>query len=300
MSTSVGNLASMTGFAAVSGSGADHDWEWTLRSVNGKGLDLRFRLPAGFERIEPALRTLAGKAFARGSMTVSVTIRKQGGDEQGLVVNRAALDTVQQLAQELARQTGATPATVDGYLSVRGIFETENAGADTPDAGLYKTLENGFPAALDALATARASEGAAIGAVLAEQMDTVADLTAQADALPARRPEAVAARLKGLVSDLLNASPQLDPERLHQEAVLMAAKADIREELDRLNAHVEAARVLLAKGGPVGRDLNFLAQEFNREANTLCSKSSDTELTRIGLKLKSVIDQFREQVQNIE
>ncbi len=291
----------MTGFAAVSGSVAGFDWEWTLRAVNGKGLDLRFRLPPGFERLEVAARNLAGKRLSRGSVNVSLSVRREGADAQQLTLNRSALDAVIAVAEEVARTTGAKPASVDGILAVRGVMDLTDATLNPEqEAERDAALEAGFAQALDALDTARASEGEKLAIILGGQLDTVATLTGEAEALPCRTPEAIAARLREAVEQLVEAAPALDPERLHQEAVLAAAKADIREELDRLAAHVEAARTMLANGGAVGRDLNFLAQEFNREANTLCSKSNDVALTRIGLQLKSVIDQFREQVQNVE
>ena len=301
MTTSARALASMTGFATASGDHDGHQWDWTLRAVNGKGLDLRFRLPPGLDRIEVAARALAGKRLVRGSVTANLSLRRVGEQQAKPVLNQAALETVITIAAKIAASTGAQPATVDGILAVRGVLETEEASPDeAATAALDKALEAGFSAALDALVSSRFAEGAELAKLLEGHLDTVYTLVGEAEALPGRTPEAIAERLKDSVAALLSASPQLDPERLHQEAVLAAAKADVREEIDRLNAHVGAAREMLQTGGAVGRDLNFLAQEFNREANTLCSKSNDIALTRIGLKLKGVIDQFREQVQNIE
>lgn len=262
---------------------------------------MRFRLPAGYERLEPELRPLAAKVLVRGSVTASLTVKSQAQESGELAINRAALETVKAVADELARETGAAPASVDGMLAVRHLFEVREAGlSDEARKGLDDALRRGFADALAALVRARRAEGDKIAELLRGQMDTITGIVKAADALPARQPGAIAARLRDLVAQLVDAAPQLDEERLHQEAVLLAAKADIREELDRLNAHVAAADKLFADAGAVGRDLNFLAQEFNREANTLCSKSNDTELTRLGLKLKGVVDQFREQVQNIE
>ena len=301
MTTRNGALASMTGFAAVSGAACGYQWEWTLRSVNGKGLDLRFRLPGGYERLETVLRGTASGKLSRGSVSANLGLKRESEQSAELVINPAALDAVKRISADIARETGAAPATVDGMLAVRGVIDLREAALDEDgQAELDAAIQAGFEKALDAMTAARLSEGAALGETLRGQLETVSVLVIEADALPARTPEAIAERLKHAVSQLIEAAPQLDAERLHQEAILAAAKADVREELDRLNAHVDAARKMLGQGGAVGRDLNFLAQEFNREANTLCSKSNDIDLTRIGLKLKGVIDQFREQVQNLE
>ena len=291
----------MTGFAAVSGASRGYQWEWTLRSVNGKGLDLRFRLPGGYDRLEAALRSTASARLSRGSVTANLSLKRESEQPAELVINPAALDAVKRISADIARETGATPASVDGILAVRGVIDLREAGLDdAAQTELDAAVQEGFAKALAAMTAARLSEGTALGETLQGHLGTVSVLVIEADALPGRAPEAIAERLRQTIMQLTDAAPQLDAERLHQEALLAAAKADVREELDRLNAHVDAARKLLGQGGAVGRDLNFLAQEFNREANTLCSKSNDIDLTRIGLKLKGVIDQFREQVQNLE
>lgn len=235
-------LCSMTGFSRRDGTTRGQRWTWELRSVNGKGLDARLRLPPGLDRLEIAVRERVGKRLTRGNLQISLT---------------------------LARETAATTLRVNDEV-------------------------------LAAVVAARAGEGAAIGRVLGGHVEAIERLTAAAEACPARRPEAIRARLAEQVTALLDAVPALDPQRLAQEAVLIATRADIREELDRLTAHVAEARRLLAGGGPVGRKLDFLAQEFNRETNTLCSKANVRELTAIGLDLKAVVDQLREQIQNIE
>ncbi|MBY0532978.1 MAG: YicC family protein [Xanthobacteraceae bacterium] len=293
-------LASMTGFARASGVHGDLRWAWELKSVNSKGLDLRFRLPPGRDVLEPAIRASIAKAISRGNVTVNLTVQREGAAPQ-VRVNEEVLAAVIATSRELAKKIEAQPPTLDGILGIKGvmeIIETEEgeAAREAANAALLKSFET----ALKALVAARGKEGDVIGGVLAERISEIEKLTKSAETAPARSVEAIRARLAEQVKELLAASSALDPERLHQEAALLAAKADVREELDRLTAHVGAARALLKNGGSVGRKLDFLAQEFNREANTLCSKSNDVSMTAIGLELKTAVDQFREQVQNIE
>ncbi len=293
-------VASMTGFARASGAHGELRWAWELKSVNSKGLDVRFRLPPGREALEPLLRAAIAKLLSRGNINVNLTIQREGAAPQ-VRVNEEVLAAVIATSRELAKKIEAQPASIDGILSIKGvmeIIETEETEAEreTANAALLK----GFDAALKDLAAMRGKEGNVIGGVLSDRITEIEKLTKSAEASPSRSVEAIRARLAEQVKELLAASSTLDPERLHQEAALLAAKADVREELDRLSAHIGAARALLKNGGAVGRKLDFLAQEFNREANTLCSKSNDVSLTSIGLELKTAVDQFREQVQNIE
>jgi len=290
----------MTGFARVEGNHGDRDWHWEIRSVNGRGLDLRLRLPSGFERLEPIARDRAQKKLARGSLTIGLQMRRS--ETVGTVrVNEAALDAMIRLCEGLTASGRADPPRADGLLAIKGIVEVdEEAEGEAERSALDAALLASFDEALEMLVQMRLSEGARLESVLGLRLDEIATLTAQADANPSRTPEAIGKRLSEQVGQLVEAAPTLDPQRLHQEAVMLATKADVREELDRLTAHVAGARELLSGKGAVGRKLEFLTQEFNREANTICSKSNDVELTRIGLELKSVVDQMREQVQNVE
>ncbi|MFD1702684.1 YicC/YloC family endoribonuclease [Methylopila henanensis] len=294
-------IASMTGFARVSGGLGDACWTWEIRSVNAKGLDLRLRTPPGFDAIEPAARAAAAARLKRGTAHATLTFAGAARAVEARV-NEAALAAVLAAAAAIAaRLPDAAPPTIDGLLAQRGVVELVEADESPEErAALESAALADFERALDELAAMRAAEGAALDAVLAERLSTIAELTARADACPARGPEAVRARLAEQVAALLGASPALDPDRLHQEAALLASRADIREELDRLAAHVAAARKLLEEGGAVGRKLDFLAQELGREANTLSAKANDRSLSAIGLELKAVVEQFREQVQNVE
>ncbi|GAB4193558.1 MAG: YicC family protein [Thalassobaculales bacterium] len=293
-------ISSMTGFGrAQADDPATGSIAWELRSVNGKGLDIRLRLPPGCEGLEGAARERLSRRFRRGNIQAQLVLASPAAAVR-MSVNRALLDQLRALAEELAPHQDAR---IDRLLTVRGVVEPEPAAAadaDTAarDAAILAALDSAA-AALDA---ARRQEGEALLAVLSGQLDAMAGLAAEAGQLAAAQPEAIRARLEGQLDLLLarEARQGLDPQRLAQEVALLAAKADIREELDRLAAHVEQARSLLADGGAVGRRLDFLCQEFNREANTLCSKSADVALTRLGLDLKVTIEQFREQVQNVE
>jgi uncharacterized protein (TIGR00255 family) len=293
-------IASMTGVARAEGHDGPLSWAWELKSVNSKSLDLRFRLPPGFDAIELPLRALMTQRLKRGSVTANLTVARAAG-AGNLRVNREALATVLKLVHELANDVEAAPPRIDGLLALRGVLES---GDETPDEGARErqlpSLNEGFARALEGLATMRLSEGARLEAVLSDRLDEIATLVKQAEAAAATQPAAIKARIKELIAALVDTLPALPEERLAHEAALLVAKADVREELDRLQAHLDAARGFLAEGGPIGRRFDFLCQEFNREANTLCSKSADLELTRIGLALKAAIEQLREQVQNIE
>lgn len=293
-------LQSMTGFARAAG---EHDGTaiaWELRSVNGKGLEVRLRLPSGQDRLEPSVRQQVQRRFTRGNLQATLSM-STGGRLVQPVVNDAFLKDLAGLARRLEDQYGCQPATADGLLALRGVLEVpEDALGEEERALLDADVLAVLGRALDALEAARKEEGEALRALLTGQLDAIAALARRAEADPAREPAAIRARLAEQVKLLIDAAPSLDEARLNQEAAFLATKADIREELDRLGTHVASARALLAEGGPVGRRLDFLAQEFNRESNTLCSKSNAASLTAIGLELKAVVDQFREQVQNLE
>jgi len=289
-------IASMTGFAQESGESGDIRWRWEIRSVNGRGLDLRLRLPTGLDRLDTPLRAAASGLLARGSVTANLTVERD--EASGLTVNQAALERAIAAALSIRERVPDATISADGLLALRGVAETTESGPldDSHDAALI----GGFERAVAALVEARRAEGARISAVLSGIVDRVEQLTGEAENNPARSLEAIAVRLRQQLEQLIEAAPALDSQRLHQEAAILATKADIREELDRLTAHIAAARQLLREGGQVGRKLDFLTQEFNREANTLCSKANDASLTATGLALKAAIDQLREQVQNIE
>ena len=293
-------IASMTGFARAEGHDGPLSWAWELKSVNSKSLDLRFRLPPGFDALELPLRALVTQKLKRGSITANLSIARAAG-AAGLRVNREALAVVVRLANELAAEVEAAPPRIDGLLALRGVLES---GEETVDEAArerqLKLLNEGFARALDGLSAMRLEEGRRLDAVLKERLDEIAALVEDAEGAAATQPAAIRARIRELIAVLLESVPALPEERLAHEAALVVAKADIREELDRLAAHLQAARGLMAEGGAIGRRFDFLCQEFNREANTLCSKSADLALTRIGLALKAAIEQLREQVQNIE
>jgi len=296
-------LASMTGFARREGGDARVTWSWEIKSVNGRSLDVRCRVPSGHERLEAAARAALPKACARGNVSIALSVGR-GDVAPGLRVNRDLLDQVIALAGELETSLGSgrvAPPRLDGLLAIRGVLETANEDEPAEEtAAREAAMQGDLEAALDDLVAARRGEGTHLKAAVEAHLTTVETLTAAAAACAATQPDALRERLKTQVEALLDSVPALSEDRLAQEAALLIARGDVREELDRLGAHVAAARALLAEGGTVGRRLDFLCQEFNREANTLCSKSSDVGLTRIGLDLKSAIEQLREQVQNIE
>lgn len=293
-------LMSMTGFARASGAGLGYRWAWELRSVNGKGLDVRLRLPPGHDHLDQPARERIGALLHRGSLQAGLSLHREASATK-LKVNEELLASLLDLMRRVGGEIAAAPPTLDGILAIRGVVETIDA-EDDPDtlAAVSARILDDLDIALAALVAARAREGAQLGTVLAGRLDEIDRQRDAAETAPARTPEAIRARLAEQVASLLGASPVLDADRLYQEAALLATRADIREELDRLEAHVGAARALLAEGGAVGRKLDFLAQEFNRETNTLCSKANDRSLTAIGLELKAAVDQLREQVQNLE
>jgi uncharacterized protein (TIGR00255 family) len=292
-------LSSMTGYARASGSVPGIAFTCEVKSVNSRGLDLRMRLPPGNDGLEPELRRRIGKAVTRGAIGMTLTIDREGAGGD-VVVNKQALTTVLEAVQALG-DLGLGAATIDGILGLKGVLDQhEKPLAPEAEEALQAAIYGCADEALRDLAVARRDEGKALTAILLERIDEIAALTKAAELHPGRGRDAILEKLRRQVEELVAVSPALSEERLNAEAMLLATKADIREELDRLTAHIAAARALIAEGGPVGRQLDFLSQEFNREANTLCSKSNSVELTAIGLDLKAVIDQFREQVQNVE
>jgi uncharacterized protein (TIGR00255 family) len=293
-------LSSMTGFARGHGVSGAYSWAWELKSVNAKGLDLRLRLPPGWDAVEGPARSSGAQALSRGTVYAALTVEREGVAPI-VRVNEPVLAAVLATIKGLAGRVEAAPPRLDGILSLKGVIEIIDEDEREEDRRAAEAaVVAGFQKTVVELAAMRAREGEALGRVLIQRINEIAALAARADAAPGRRPEAIKARIAEQVATLLDASNRFDPDRLHQEAILIASKADIREELDRLISHVSQVERLIAEGGPIGRRLDFLAQEFNREANTLCSKSNDVELTNIGLELKSVVEQFREQVQNLE
>ncbi len=290
----------MTGFGRAEGTSGPWKFQWEMRSVNGKSLDVRLRLPAGTEAVEQAIRVCAAKHMKRSNVQVFLRLER---DEAvaGIRVNADALTAAVAAVRTVEKANAGVPASTDAILAMRGVIVYAGEEADEEVvAARDKALIAAAEQAIEALAANRLEEGKRLALVVSGQLDQIQELTAQAIANPSRTPEAIQSRLIANIERILAEASSLEPERLHQEAMLVAAKSDIQEELDRLVAHVLAARELLVAKGPVGRKFDFLAQEFNREANTLCSKSTDTSLTHIGLELKTVIDQLREQVQNIE
>ena len=293
-------LASMTGFARTQGTSGDWSWAWELKSVNGKGLDVRLRLPTGWDALEAGLKQSAARSLSRGNVNGTLTMSR-ADSAVSVRVNEDILRAVAASVNKVAADLDAPPVRLEALLGLKGVMESAEA-EDTPEqrTETEKAVIAGFEQALRDLIIMRDQEGAALSAVLNDRLDGIAALTAAAEASPARKPDAIRAKLAEQIRVLLDAGANFDPDRLHQEALMIASKVDVREELDRLVAHVAAARAMLIEGGSVGRRLDFLAQEFNRETNTLCSKANDVSLTAIGLELKSLVEQFREQVQNIE
>lgn len=293
-------IVSMTGFAESHGAYGSLRWRWEIKSVNGRGLELRLRMPPGFESVEPAVRTLVNERFRRGSLQAVLTI-EPSEEPRGLKIDPVALSAAVKIARELADETGLAPARVDGILALKGVMVQEDAQTLGPaeragrDAAVVESLAN----ALDSLKRARRTEGAKLASILNGLAGEIERLTGEAAKSASAQPEALRAKIANQIKELLGANA-ISEDRMAQETALLAMRADVREELDRLAAHVQEARVYLNSGEAVGRKLDFLAQEFNREANTLCSKSADIQLTKIGLALKAAIDQFREQTQNIE
>ena len=293
-------ISSMTGFARASGSNGVAGWSWEVKSVNGRALDIRCRLPQGLERLDPAVRNAVSLRLRRGNVTVGLRL-SQAPDVAAMRVNRAWLDELIALAADYRAREGIEPPRLDGMLALRGVIESaerpeDDANAGLDDGALLETLE----AALAELVRERQAEGAQLAAALTERIEEIAALTHRAEALVPSRQEALGARLREQVAALIGAGAPVPEDRLAAELAMLAVKIDVTEEIDRLKSHCAAAERHLQEEGAVGRKLDFLAQEFNREANTLCSKASHAALTEVGLALKAAIDQFREQAQNVE
>ena len=293
-------VESMTGFATAAADTAAGRFQLDMRAVNGRSLDVKLRLPPGFEIAEPVMRRRVGERIARGNVQANLSLQGSG-ERAGVRIDADLFRVLAREARQVAAEMGMPAPAPDAILAMRGVVTTDEAPVPVDDA-LVAALLDLTDQALDGLVASRRAEGASLSAILCGHLDGIERLVAAALSDPDSRPEAIRARLLAQIERLLSTGDKdsLDPARLNAEAAIMAVKADIREETDRLTAHVAAARSLLAQGGAIGRKLDFLSQEFNREANTLCSKSASTTLTAIGLDLKSAIDQLREQVQNIQ
>ena len=293
-------LSSMTGFARSHGASGPYAFEWELKSVNAKGFDLRLRLPPGWDELEAIAKKRAAALLARGTVYANLNVRRANA-LAAVRINEDVLASVLKAASQLAGKIDAVAPSVDGLLGIKGVIEVVEPESDEEeDKAAMAAAAAAFDKALADLVAMRQREGMALGQILSQRMDEVEALAKKAEAAPGRKPEAIKARLAEQIAALIETSDRFDADRLNQEALLIAARADIREELDRIASHVAQARELIGKGGPIGRRLDFLAQEFHREANTCCSKSNDVELTNTGLEMKNVIEQFREQVQNLE
>jgi uncharacterized protein (TIGR00255 family) len=293
-------LSSMTGFARSHGASGPYTFEWELKSVNAKGFDLRMRLPPGWDELEAFAKKRAGELLSRGTVYANLNV-KRANAASTIRINEEILSSIVKVAGVLAGKIDAVAPSIDGLLGIKGVIEVvEPESNEEEDQAAKAAAAAAFEQALQNLVEMRRREGATLGQILSQRMDEIERLAKKAEIAPGRKPEAIKARLAEQIAALLETSDRFDPDRLNQEALLIAAKADIREELDRIASHVSQAREMIGKGGPIGRRLDFLAQEFNREVNTCCSKSNDLELTNIGLEMKSVVEQFREQVQNLE
>ncbi|MDB5467743.1 MAG: hypothetical protein JWQ46_2505 [Phenylobacterium sp.] len=292
------SLSGMTGFGRAEGAAGAWSWAVEARSVNGRNLEVRFRGPPGFEGLERVAREGAQARFQRGQLNVGLQAKRSEG-AGSVRINTEQLERYLQAGAPYVATGMAAPPRLDGLLSLRGVIEAAD-GVDDPDAlaALEAAMGASIAAALDALAVARREEGRSLEGVLAGLVDRVAELVGQAQGHAAAQPAAIKERFERRMAEL--AGEAVDADRVLLEAAALATKADVREELDRLTGHVAAARALLATDSAVGRRLDFLTQEFMREANTLCSKSAIAALTTVGLDLKAVIEQFREQVQNVE
>ncbi|MBN8959684.1 MAG: YicC family protein [Rhizobiales bacterium] len=293
-------LSSMTGFARSHGTSGPYTFEWELKSVNAKGFDFRMRLPPGWDDVELTARKRATELLSRGTVYANLNVKRSSA-ASNIRVNEDVLAAVVKVAGQLAARIDAVAPSIDGLLSIKGVIEVAEPEAnEAEDQAARVAVAASFEQALAGLIDMRRREGASLGDILKQRLDQIEQLAGQAEKAPGRQPEAIRARLAEQVAVLLDSSDRFDSDRLNQEALLMATKADIREELDRIASHLSQSRALLDKGGAVGRRLDFLAQEFNREVNTCCSKSNDLELTNTGLEMKNVVEQFREQVQNLE
>ena len=293
-------LSSMTGFARSHGASGPYTFEWELKSVNAKGFDLRMRLPPGWDELEALAKKRAGEVLSRGTVYANLNVKRTNAVST-IRINEDVLASIVKVAGVLAGKIDAVAPSIDGLLSIKGVIEVvEPESNEVEDKAAKAAAGVAFEQALTDLLEMRRREGVTLGQILSQRMDEIERLAKRAEAAPGRKPEAIKARLAEQIAALLDTSDRFDPDRLSQEAIMIAAKADIREELDRIASHISQAREMIGKGGPVGRRLDFLAQEFNREVNTCCSKANDLELTNTGLEMKNVVEQFREQVQNLE
>jgi len=293
-------LSSMTGFARSHGTSGPYTFEWELKSVNAKGFDFRMRLPPGWDDVELSARKRATELLSRGTVYANLNVKRSSA-ASNIRVNEDVLSAVVKIAGQLAARIDAVAPSIDGLLAIKGVIEVAEPEANEAEEQAARVaVAASFEQALSSLIDMRKREGATLGDILKQRLDQIEQLAGQAEKAPGRQPEAIRARLAEQIAALVSASDRFDSDRLTQEALLMATRADIREELDRIASHLSQSRALLDKGGAVGRRLDFLAQEFNREVNTCCSKSNDLELTNAGLEMKNVVEQFREQVQNLE
>jgi uncharacterized protein (TIGR00255 family) len=288
----------MTGFARSDGETLGIAWVWELKSVNSRSLDLRLRLPPGFDAVEPQLRAALGRYCRRGNIAANLSVTRL--TPPAIRVNREMLAQIVALMNELTGEIEAAPPRLDGLIAVRGVIETVEDDSEEITAARRAAVLDGWGIALDRLAVARSEEGSRLADILHGQLAELSRLVASAEGCAAAQPAALRARLDAALAELGRLGPAMPEERIAQEIAMLVTRSDVREELDRLRAHIAQAGELLERGDAIGRQLDFLCQELNREANTLCSKSADIELTRIGLALKATIEQFREQVQNLE
>lgn len=293
-------ISSMTGFAREAGSSGAIGFAWEIKSVNGRNLDIRVRVPPGFEVVGEEARKQLAASLSRGAVQVGLTVQRVESRRPGVRINTDVLASLAEALRSLPPSLPFQPATLDGLLQVRGVVEVDDQDDQLLGAELQPALLDAAQRAAVALVAARRQEGAALRDLLLAQLTRMQELIAGVEAHPARSPEAIRARLQAQVAALLDGQNGLDQARLYQEAALLATRADVREELDRLAAHVAASREMLEQGGAIGRKLDFIAQEFGREASTLCAKANHVELSRIGLELRAIVDQFREQAQNVE
>jgi uncharacterized protein (TIGR00255 family) len=292
-------IASMTGFARAEGSVDTIAWAWELRSVNGRSLELRFRLPNGWDAMEAGWRDLAARHLKRGNVSLNLTLKRQS--ETRLELDTVALEQVLRIATDLHRRLpGSPPPSAEALLSLPGVLRQAQADQQEERAAAADDVQAGFARALADLVTSRQAEGERLATVLRRQLQEIAALCATAAEQAADQPAMQRARMLENLRTLLRETPDIPQERVAQEVAMLASRSDVREELDRLHSHIAAAHDLLREATNIGRKLDFLIQEFNREANTLCSKSATAPLTATGLKLKAAIEQLREQVQNIE
>jgi uncharacterized protein (TIGR00255 family) len=294
-------ISSMTGFAREAGSYGAASFAWEMKSVNGRNLDIRLRVPPGFEAVGEEVRKLVSALVTRGAVQVGLMVQRADARRVGVRINTEVLTSLAEALASLPPSLPFQPATLDGLLQVRGVVEVEDPDEQSLGGDLHPHLLACASRAADALAAARRHEGLALRDVLAAQLSRMTELVANVENHPARSAASIRARLETQLSTLMTGRENaLDPDRLYQEAALLATRADVREELDRLGAHIDASRELLEQGGAIGRKLDFLAQEFGREASTLCAKANHVELSRVGLELRAIVDQFREQAQNVE